>query len=77
MIPIKVSRCFYYVLLFGFLLGVRNGYITLWHEGDAKPLQVFPYRAEMLPPADRRALEEGIKITDESELRHLLEDYLS
>ena len=74
---IKISRYFCFALMFGFLLGVRNGYIALWRDGDAKPVQVFPYRAEMLPDADRQALEKGIHIADEDELKRLLEDYLS
>ena len=73
----KLSRCFTYALMVAFLLGVRQGYITLWREGDAKPVEVFPYRAEMLPEADRQALEKGIVIQDEAELTRLLEDYLS
>jgi hypothetical protein len=40
-------------------------------------MEVFPYRAEMLPAADRQALEKGIRIESEDELARLLEDYLS
>ncbi|MDD5954543.1 MAG: hypothetical protein PUD38_05000 [Firmicutes bacterium] len=67
----------YFTLIFGFLLGVSDGYIALWKDGNAQPLRVFPYRAELLPVADRQALERGIPLTDESELMRLLEDYLS
>ena len=73
----KGVRYFYLALLFGFLLGVSDGYITLWRDGSSKPLQVFPSRAEMLPAADRTALEKGIHLDSEQELKSLLEDYLS
>lgn len=64
-------------VLVSFLLGIQDGYIALWEEGSTEPLHVFPYRAEMLPPADRAALENGIKIDEKSELFQILEDYLS
>ncbi len=64
-------------LAFAFLLGIRDGYVALWREGHAEPEAVFPYRAESLPDADRKALEQGIRIETEAELSQLLEDYLS
>ena len=76
-VVIKYFRYFYFDLLFAFLLGIRDGYITLWRDGNTTPLQVFPYRAEMLPEADRLALEQGIQIDSEQMLDQLLEDYLS
>ncbi len=66
----------YLALIFGFLVGIQDGYIALWTDGCQKP-QVFPYRAEMLPRADQQRLKEGIRIEDGSELAQLLEDYLS
>lgn len=38
---------------------------------------MFPYRAELLPPADQKALQRGIHIYNEEALNRLLEDYLS
>lgn len=73
----KRIRHLYIALLFGFLLGVRDGYITLWKTGVAEPVQIFPYKAQYLPERDRQALEQGIQIEDELELAQLLEDYLS
>ena len=64
-------------LCFSFLLGIRDGRIALWRSGEPDPVRIFPYRAEMLPPEDRKALEKGIPITDEKSLSSLLEDYLS
>ena len=76
-VVIKIARIFTYVLMFGFLLGIHHGYVALWHDGDTNPVEVFPYRAEMLPKADRQALKKGIVIENEEELTRLLEDYLS
>ena len=42
------------VLALGFLLGVRDGYLTLWKDGVKDPLTTFPYRAELLPESDRQ-----------------------
>ena len=66
-----------FILMTGFLLGVHEGYIALWRSGQEEPLQVFPYRAEMLPRPDREALLEGIRIEDGTDLANILEDYLS
>ena len=74
---IKGFRYLYLTLLFGFLLGISDGYIALWRDTDTASPQIFPYRAEFLPEADQRALQKGIRITDEKELAQLLEDYLS
>ena len=65
------------VLVLSFLLGVHDGYIALWKGTDPTPVEVFPFKAEMLPEADRRALYEGIRIDSSSQLAQLLEDYLS
>ena len=60
-----------------FLLGIQDGHIALWKEGTDEPIEVFPFRAEMLPLADRIELEKKIKISSCEELAHLMEDYLS
>ena len=72
----KKRQCLYLTLLLGFLLGISDGYITLWKDGEAQP-RIFPYRAETLPEADQKRLEEGIRIEDGTKLAQLLEDYLS
>lgn len=64
-------------LVLGFLLGISKGYIALWKDGRTEPVRVFPYRAELLPTADQKALEKGIPIDDENQLAQMLEDYLS
>lgn len=74
---IKKRTHLYIALFFGFLLGIHNGFIALWHNGSPEPVQVFPYRAEMLPKADQQALEQGIHFESSQELANILEDYLS
>jgi len=64
-------------LILSFLLGTHNGYIALWKDGVQKPVKVFPYKVEMLPDVDRKALEKGIHIHSDSKLAEFLEDYLS
>lgn len=64
-------------LILGFLLGCHNGYIALWKDGHSSPMRVFPYRVALLPTPDQQALRRGIVVADETELAHLLEDYLS
>ena len=67
----------YSILLWGFLLGIHDGYIALWKDQDPEPVKVFPYKASNLPEADQRLLKRGISISQDSELTKLLEDYLS
>ena len=67
----------YCILTFGFLLGIHEGRVALWKDDDPKPIKVFPYYASMLPKADQQALEKGIHLDDDADLRSLLEDYLS
>lgn len=73
----KRNRLLSYLLALGFLLGIRDGYIALWEDGRQDPLEVFPCRIEMLPEADQRSLEKGIRLENELELARALEDYLS
>ncbi len=73
----KISSMLCTVALFSFLLGVHEGRIALWKNEDSEPYKVFPYYARMLPVADRRALEEGIRFESTDDLVRLLADYLS
>jgi len=65
------------LLLLGFLLGIHEGKIALWKDNDPQPIKVFPYRAELLPEADQKALKKGIKAESIHQLQSLIEDYLS
>ena len=65
------------VLVFGFLLGIYEGKVALWKDGQEKPVKVLPYQASMLPEADQKALEKGIRVENLRELYKMIEDYLS
>ena len=65
------------LLLAAFLLGFRDGRLTLWREGEDHPEQIYDIREDSLPPADRLALRRGIRVESREELWMLLENYLS
>ena len=73
----KRDRIYYFPLLLGFILGIRGGFIALWTEERPECAQVFPYSAAVLPAADQKALQEGIRIESEQQLVSILEDFLS
>ena len=76
-VDLKSIRYLYFTLIFGFLLGISDGYVALWKTGNPKPVEIFPYQAKFLPVADQQALARGIPIAGEQDLHRLLEDYLS
>lgn len=71
------KKLWYLPLALGFLLGSYKGYVALWEKGASEPRQIYPYRVCTLPPADQKALEDGIYVRNEQELARLLEDFLS
>ena len=73
----KRFRHLYFTLLLAFILGVQDGKVALWKEGAPEPVRVFPYRAAMLPPEARSALEKGLRIESLEQLEELAENYLS
>lgn len=73
----KHLRFVHLLLAFGFLLGVKNGCIALYRQGQSQPVRVFPYPVRLFPEQDQQALEKGISISDTAQLERLLEDYLS
>lgn len=67
----------YCIVLLTFMLGIHEGKIALWKDEDPEPIHIFPYSADLLPPADKNALEDGIRFNSNHDLNRLLEDYLS
>ena len=65
------------LLLATFLLGLRDGRLTLWREGSDHPEQIYDIREDSLPPADRVALRRGIRVESREALWMILENYLS
>lgn len=65
------------ILLLGFLLGIHEGKIALWRDGQEKPVKIFPYQASTLPEADQQLLQKGIHVDSLTQLYKMVEDYLS
>ena len=63
-------------LVCGFLLGIHEGRLTLWRDGEDRPEQIYDIRADSLPPADRLQLRRGIRAQSREEVWQLLENYL-
>ena len=59
-----------------FLLGIREGKVTLWRDGEDRPAQIYDIRADTLPPADQLRLRQGIRLESREELWMILEDYI-
>ena len=60
-----------------FLLGIKDGHLALWKDGNPEPVEIFPIQSEMLPTADQELLRSGIQIDSSTDLAELLQDYLS
>ncbi len=71
------KQVFTALLTLSVVLGSWKGYVALFDEGAAEPRQIFPYSVSSLPEKDQKALEKGILIRNERDLKQLLEDYLS
>ena len=73
----KTSHCLCALLLLGFLLGVKDGRIALWKDGQSEPWKVFPYPVAALPAETQKELTKGIVIDSMEDLDRLLENLLS
>lgn len=65
------------LVLLGFLLGVHDGRIAIWRDGQDAPWRVFPYPLFVLPTETQQALRKGIRIDTMEDLDQLLENLLS
>lgn len=65
------------VFLFGFLLGIHEGRIAIWKDGNTAPWRIFPYPVAVLPSDTQAELRQGIRIDTMEDLDHLLENLLS
>ena len=63
-------------LCMGFLLGIHEGKLTLWQEGESHPEQVYDIQSDTLPPADQILLARGIRVENRQALWEILENYL-
>ena len=64
-------------LCFSFLLGIKNGKVVLWKDGQAEPVKTYPYPLSMLPKEARDALAKGVPLESEQQLYDMIQDYLS
>lgn len=65
------------LLAAGLMLGVWKEHVALFCQPDPEPVEIYPYRLEVLPPADQQALSQGIQVPSQQELNRLLQDFLS
>ena len=65
------------VCLAGYLLGVSRGYVAIWRDEDPQPWLITDMPVSALPPADQKALKEGISLPEDYPLTTALEDYCS
>ena len=63
-------------LAFGFLLGFHDGRLALWKDDSPHPEQIYDFREDSLPPADRLQLRRGIRVETREDVWKLLENYL-
>ena len=65
------------LLSLSLILGSYKGFVALFEEGKSEPRQIYPYKTEVLPEKDQKALRKGIPVPSEKALAHMLEDYMS
>ena len=65
------------VCLAVYLLGVSRGYVAIWRDEDPQPWLITDMPVSALPPADQKALKEGISLPEDYPLTKALEDYCS
>lgn len=65
------------LLLLGFLLGIHNGRVAIWKDGETAPWRIFPYPVAVLPTDTQTQLRQGIRIETMDDLDHFLENLLS
>ena len=60
-----------------YLVKLEEDTLRVYAEGAREPCGVYELPADWLPDYDRILLEYGFRVSDETELRELLEDYIS
>ncbi len=72
----SMKQIIHFVVLVGFMLGIKDGYIALWKDEDPEPYRVFPVPAASMPISDQLMLQQGIHIESTDQLLALIDDYL-
>ena len=65
------------ILLLSFIVGIHEGRVALWKQGQSDPWKVFPYPVSVLPRETQKQLQEGIRVDTMEDLNQLLENFLS
>ena len=73
----RLSHIAIAVLCFSFLLGIKNGKVVLWKDGQSEPVKTYSYPLSMLPKEAREALKNGVPLESEQQLYDMIQDYLS
>lgn len=60
-----------------YVIGIRDGRIAVFRQGEDKPFLVTDTFANTLPKSDRNELGSGVEVKGEKELRKALEEYCS
>ena len=60
-----------------YVLGEYEGYLAVFRGEQKKPYQVLQMPVQLLPEEDQGAIEAGIHVQTEQELRRLLDDFAS
>ena len=60
-----------------YVLGEYEGYLAVFRSAQQKQYQVVLMTVTLLPEDDKGAIEAGIHVQTEQELRRLLEDFAS
>ncbi len=72
----KQRKFMSFLILTGFMLGIKDGYIALWKGEDPQPCRIFSVKAQTLPLSDQLRLRQGIRIESPEQLLALAEDFL-
>lgn len=64
-------------LLFGFILGISHGYVSVWQDEDPLPILRTDTPASSLHPEDQRILHRGLRFDSQADLTAALEDFCS
>lgn len=74
----KIVQCtLAHILFWSFLVGSYNGRLAVWRNDDPEPFRVYPCPVQLLPKAERDALQRGIRINNMDDLDHFLENFLA
>lgn len=65
------------LLLFGFILGISRGYVSVWQDEDPLPIFRTDTPASSLLPEDQMTLHRGLRFESQAELTAALEDFCS